>query len=222
MTRFATLRRSGLLKALAAAFLLMLSQSALAHEVEQKSPGPGFRPESEHSAAFLDALDSATVAVYPTLVRRATRTASSFASQEQIVAFLNEQEVVAAVAAPNRVDLGRLSGSSQWDLFQNDMQRIADALRGWRSGARYHLFMEFLFPVNDQNIFGIQCYIFDEQGRNAFSFLLNSHHRLFVDAGLAAENTSEAARNRLMKKATLVGLTALKEQIEQAREQPGQ
>jgi hypothetical protein len=197
--------------------ILILLPPALAHEHDIKTPDPGFRPESEHTAAFLEALDTAAIAVYPTLLRRESRTASSFASQNQIVALLNKSGVLTVRAAPNRVDLGALRGSSQWEIFESDMQRIGESLQKWRSDARYHLFMEFLLPVSDQNIFGVHVYVLDAEGRNAFSFLLNSHHQPFVDARLVAENSSEAARESMIERATSLGVVALEAQIERAR-----
>jgi len=50
-----------------------------------------------------------------------------------------------------------------------------------------------------------------------FSFLLNSHHQIFVDAQLFAENSSEAARERLMQRATQAGIAALQAQLEQVK-----
>lgn len=201
-----------------AALLLGLSQSVAAHETAEKIADPGFRPESEHAAAFLDALDSATIAVYPTIIRRANRTANSYESRDQIVAFLNEHDVVRAVQGSKRVDLGKLPRMSQWDLFTSDMQRIGASAKGRRADAQYHLFMEILLPVSDGEVFGVECYILDSDGNNAFSFLLNSHHQMFVEASLFAKNSSEAARSQLLEKASLLGVTALQAQIEQARE----
>ncbi|MGB5627306.1 MAG: hypothetical protein WBM61_16365, partial [Woeseiaceae bacterium] len=126
--------------------------------------------------------------------------------------------IATAVAAPYRIDLGALPQVPQWDLFQNDMWRIAYLLTDHQFDAEYHLFMEFLFPVNNQAVFGIECYVLDRNGENAFSFLLNSHHQLFVDAKLVANNSSEAARAKLLEKATQVGVTAFKRQLEQAKE----
>jgi hypothetical protein len=194
-----------------------LSLPALAHETDDKLGGPGFRPYSEHASAFLNAVDTATIAVYPTIVRKADGASHSFESQKKIVALLRQKEMAAPAAGSSRVDLGKLEPTSQWDLFLNDMQRIAETLKGQASSADYHLFMELVWPVNDQPIFGIHCYVFDRQGQNAFSFLLNSHHQLFADASLTARGTSEAARNRLVKKATDVGVTAFEAQVAQAR-----
>ncbi len=195
----------------------VLSLPALAHESDDKLGDPGFRPYSDHASAFLNAVDTATIAVYPTLIRRADGTSHSVESQKQIVALIRQKEMAAPVAGSSRVDLGRLEPTSQWGLFLNDMQRIAETLKGPASDADYHLFMELLWPFNDQPIFGIHCYVFDRQGQNAFSFLLNSHHQLFADASLIARSTSQAARDRLVKEATDVGVTAFEAQVEQAR-----
>ena len=219
MRRSATFRHSCLMQAVLASLLTILAQSATSHETEQTTSDPGFRPDSEHTVAFLDALDTATIAVYPTIIRRSTRTAHSFESRDQIVTFLNEHDVVAAVAASNRIDLGKLWAMSQWDLFQSDMERIANAVKGWRSDAQYHLFLEVLFPVDDQNIFGIQCYVLGKNGENAFSFLLNSHHRSFAKAELFARNSSREARTKLLRKATHLGVSAFEAQIKRAKEQ---
>jgi hypothetical protein len=218
MKGFSAVRRFRVSQLLAFVFAVALSLPVSAHESEIKTPDPGFRPYSQNTPAFLEALDTTTIAVYPSLVRRANRTAHSFASQSQIIAFLNAENIATAVAAPYRIDLGALPQVPQWDLFQNDMWRIAYLLTDHQFDAEYHLFMEFLFPVNNQAVFGIECYVLDRNGENAFSFLLNSHHQLFVDAKLVANNSSEAARAKLLEKATQVGVTAFKRQLEQAKE----
>jgi hypothetical protein len=203
----------------AAVCVVLLPLPLSAHELDVKTPDPGFRPQSEYAPAFLESLDTATFVVHPSIVRRANRTAHSFASQAQIIDSLNTENIVTAVAGRRRIDLGRLlgTGSSQWEVFENDMQRVAEALPKQGSDAQYHLVMEFLLPVSDQQIFGVHCYVLDQQGQSAFSFLLNSHHQLFVDANLMAANSSEEARSNMLTRATQVGVTALEQQIENAR-----
>lgn len=219
MSRSLAIQFSRVLQIAAAICLVASSLAVLAHEAEITTADPGFRPPSEYAPAFLESLDTATIAVYPTIVRRADRTAHSFASQSQIIDMLNNEKIMTAVAARRRIDLGRLlgTGSSQWELFENDMQRVAEALQKQGSDAQYHLVMEFLLPVSDQQIFGVHCYVLDQQGQSAFSFLLNSHHQLFVDANLMAANSSEEARSNMLTRATQVGVTALDQQIEHAR-----
>ena len=198
-----------------ATVLVAFSVSSFCHESEEKSPVPGFRPESEHAAAFLDSVSDARIAVLPTMVRRVNRTAHSFASQRQIVAFLNDSKITTAVAKPRRIDLGPLRRPSQWDIFRYGARSVAENLEGYETGADYILVMEFLVP-DDQSVFGIETYIVDLQGRNAFSFLLNSHHEMFSDATLVARNSSEDERSKMIENATRVGLLALKAQIERA------
>lgn len=58
----------------------------------------------------------------------------------------------------------------------------------------------------------------DEEGRNAFSFLLNSHHRMFARAKLTTKDTSDRGRAKLVRKATAVAMEALSAQIRDERE----
>lgn len=189
----------------------------LADEPAQTISEPGFRPQSEYAAGFLDAVGSAKIAVLPTIVRRVERTAHSFESQEQIVSFLTESGITTAVTKSRRIDLRSLRRPSQWEIFEYGAESIAEKLEGYETGADYTLVMELLVP-GDQAVFGIEVYILNKQGRSVFSFLLNSHHQIFADAKLAAGNSSETARNEMIKRATQVGLTALQEQIRDAKE----
>ncbi|NNF16189.1 MAG: hypothetical protein HKN70_05545 [Gammaproteobacteria bacterium] len=197
--------------------VIALALPVRADHPEGTTPVPGFRPDSEHTAVFLEALDTATITVYPSLVRRASRTAVSFASQEQIVALLNGQNIANASAKNYRIDLGKLYARSQWLVFNDDMQKIAGALQKRANDGDYRLVMEVLLPIDNQAVFGIHVYILDRHGQNAFSFLLNSHHRLFAAARLKADDSSEAAHARLIDKATQVALSALQAQLELAK-----
>jgi len=194
---------------------LAVSMSIFADEPGQTISDPGFRPESAYAADFLDAVGNTKIAVLPTLIRRVDRTAHSFASQAQIVAFLNESGIVTAVTKPRRIDLGPLRRPSQWEIFQYGAESIAANLGDYDTGADYTLVMELLVP-DDQSVFGVEVYIMDRQGQSAFSFLLNSHHQMFSDAKLFASKSSEDARNKMIEDATRVGLEALVAQIELA------
>lgn len=217
MNRYSIIHCHRVVQVFLTSILIVLFLPVLAHETEEKTAQPGFRPDSEHAAAFLDALDTATIAVYPSIVRREHRTAHSFASQEQIIAAINDKALAVAIAESHRIDLGKLLPISQWELFLSSMRRIAASLEDRPSDADYRLFMEFILPAERQVIFGIHCYVLDRQGRNAFSFLLNSHHQLFVDGKLFAKNKSQAARTQLIEDATRIGMTAFEAQLEQAR-----
>jgi hypothetical protein len=105
MARSLTNRFCGFVYVVAVASVTVLSVScvkagsdktvteALAHETDDKLGDPGFRPYSAHASAFLSAVDTATIAVYPTIVRKADRTSHSVESQKQIIALIRQKEM---------------------------------------------------------------------------------------------------------------------------------
>ena len=197
--------------------LALACQAAVAHEPVQTIPEPGYRPSSIYAKAFLDNLDAATIVVLPSVLRRSDRAAQSFESQSKIVELLNARGDVTAISAMKRFDLGALRREAQWDVFQFSMTKISESLAGFSTDADYILVMEFLVP-GDQSVFGIQCYVLDRNGNNAFSFLLNSHHRLFADEQLFADDASEKARTGMIQRATRIAIEAFDRQIQLARE----
>ena len=197
---------------------LVMAIPALAHETQEKVEDPGFRPESEQASAFIESFDNATIAVYPSIIRKVDRTAYSYTSRERIAASLNEGGTTTAIVANSRIDMGVLHGGSQWEWFQNGIQAVSREVQRKARDVDYSLVMEFLFPPGNHSVFGVHIYILDRNGENAFSFLMNSHHRSFVDANMVVKDSSEAAHTRVIEKATRLGLAALKAQIEQAGE----
>ena len=201
--------------------LTALSLPGLADKPGQTIPDPGFRPGSEFAAVFLDSASSAKIAVLPTIVRRTDRTAHSFASQKQVVTYLNDSGLLAAISKPVRIKMPSLRRPSQWEIFQFGVDTISEKLKKYDSGADYVLVVEVLVP-GDREVFGIEVYILSPQGEDAFSFLLNSHHQMFADAKLVVRDSTEDARNQMITDATEVAMLALKAQIERAplRESP--
>lgn len=194
----------------AAVCLALLLLYGCTNQAEQNTAAPAFRPYSENASAFLNALKTAWVAVYPTIVRTFEGTSYSVQSQQQIVSILNQERITTALAQPGTLVPGEQVSNIQWDIFQSDMHAIAEQLKDRKSDAQYSLVMEFLVA---QGVGGIHCYIFDRNGENAFSFLLNAHHKLLADANLGAGDSSEASRLNMIEKATSVGVTALIQQI---------
>ena len=215
MKKFPNFRRRAL-RIPATLSLALFTSLAATHEPRELLGDPGFRPDTPHAVAFVESLGTATIAVHPTLIRRAGRTAHSFESQAQIIDRLTADGIT-AVSGGRRIDLGPLDGSSQWAVFEADLARIAVAVKGRQPTARYHLVLEFLLPVNDQRIFGIECYVVDQEGNNAMSFLLNAHHRAFVEARLSAADKSEAARDAMHARATSLAMDALQAHIQEER-----
>lgn len=178
----------------------------------QTTPDPGYRPATYFDPAFAAGLDTATIAVLPTMIRRSERSAISFDSQQQVVDLLGDLGF-AAVKKPRRLDLGPLRRQSQWQIFEYGAHGVAEALAKYDTGTDYTLVMEILVP-DSQAVFGIEVYIVNQEGQHMLSFLLNSHHQMFADAGLVARNSSEDARNEMIARATAVGLASLQQQLD--------
>jgi len=194
-----------------------LCQKAAAHETHEKISVPGFRMESELASRFISDIKTATIRVYPTIIRSPTNTTCSTMSQEQAVAFLDKNKVANAVKDNNEINPGELQGLGQFQWCQHDMEIIGREVQKRKVKEEYILVMEILFPPtrnNRQAVFGIHCIILNNQGQNAYTFLLNSHHQMFVDANMVANDLSAESRNQLINKATNVGLEALVMQIE--------
>ena len=196
--------------------VLALLPIAHAHETAEKSPYPGFRPDCESGLAFVAGIKTALMRVYPTVIRTPTNTYFSIESQQQIVEFLNESNFITVKSDSSKVDPGELKGAAQFEWFMNDMAVIGKAIQSRGIADDYILVMEVLFPPtrgNRQSVFGIHLIILNAEGENAFSFLLNSHHQMFVDADMVVDDLSEKSRAELIRKATEVGLQALVRQM---------
>ena len=218
----ANIRHPGLRVAVASVSLALAIPVTFADDPGQTTPSPGFRPDIETTTDFITSLGTAKVAVFPSMVRRESRTAHSFSSQRLAVALLNESGLLDASLANKRIKLGNLQRVSQWDLFQYGLRTVRAELQDDKPDADYLLVLEFLVPDN-QNVFGIEFYLIDHRGQNVFSFLLNSHHQMFVDAKLHARDTSEDAREAMLLDATRGAIAAFERQVEQARtENPAQ
>jgi hypothetical protein len=102
-------------------------------------------------------------------------------------------------------------------MFQYGATSVTEALREYDTDTDYALVMEILVP-HDQSVFGVEVYLVDRQGRHLLSFLLNSHHTMFAEAGLVARNSSEDARKDMIRKATRTGLAAFARQLDLLRE----
>ncbi|MEE8343004.1 MAG: hypothetical protein V3R51_04305 [Gammaproteobacteria bacterium] len=177
----------------------------------------GYRPESDLSAAFVERVSSAEIAVFPTIVRTPKRTSYSRASQQRVVELLAEYSLGMGKTADIRFRMGGLRGTSQWEMFQSGMQKIGRQLRKYEGGADYVIVLEvIIFPsrARAMEVFGIHCFVLDPRGTNVFSFLLNSHHKVFVDANLRTADMTAKGKEWLVIRSTMVVLTALQEEHE--------
>jgi hypothetical protein len=105
-------------------------------------------------------------------------------------------------------------------MFQYTLGEVAEFARAQKIDADYVMVMEVLIPPppQDKAVFGVHLFIVDREGRNAFSFLLNSHHKMFVEADMVAKRSSSAALEQMIGKATTLAVNALQAQIQDARE----
>jgi hypothetical protein len=140
-------RQRAALRLIVALFVLQLvaASVATADKPQHTIPDPVYRADGYFMASFVEALDSATVAVLLTLIRRSERTAHSFASQQQILAYLDDKGI-AASHKPKRIDLGPLRRPSQWEIFQYGADSVAEAIKRYATGTDYTLVMEILIP----------------------------------------------------------------------------
>ena len=208
-------------RAVATALLgLCFALTISAHESEQKLIDPGYRPPSDLSSAFVKRISSAEVAVFPTIIRTPEDTSYSSASRQQAVEFLGKNKLGTGKAADIQFDMGDLQGRSQWEMFQSSMQTIGKQLGEHEVEGDYIIVLEILISPGRSEVievFGIHCFVLEPGGANAFSFLLNSHHKAFVDANLRTSDVNQQGKEWLAIESTKVVLTALKNQVDQVR-----
>lgn len=197
--------------------IFLLVGSVCANDVEQKIPVPGYQPECDRIQEFIRAAPIAAIEVFPTIVRTPNGTDYFVEPRRQVVEFINENGLGCAVENAAVIDPGELKGRAQFGMFQNDLAVLGGQIKALALNTDYCLVMEILIPPSRQNqmsVFGIHCFVMDSQGQNVFSFLLNSHHQLFVDADMTADDVSEQSRLELIEKATTVGMLALQMRLE--------
>ena len=216
MNRLTDMCRPSLPRAIILLALTLLLLPAYAHEAETTIGEPGFRPDSEHAEAFVAACERSTIAVLPTIIRRADRSAVSFDSQAQVIDYLNEHGIGSASKRSLRVDLGPALRPSQWEMFQYASRSITERLVDRPGNTDYTMVMEILVP-GDSAVFGIEVYVVDKAGQHVFSFLLNEHHQMFAEGNLYATSDTETSRDAMIRRATSVGLEALHAQLDKAR-----
>jgi hypothetical protein len=203
---------------------VILPWNALPGADEGTTDAPGFRPRVDDGsdAAFVAALPEASIAVLPCVVRSIEGLKHDAALAGSIATALRDANVATRIdVAKETVNLPEHSGGQpQFATFQAELGALAGAVKPAGVSADYVVLVEFLVAPRrggGESVAGIHCFVFTREGRNAFSFLLNSHHRILVDAQLRAEGTDESARGELLAKAAQVAAEALGRQIASAR-----
>jgi hypothetical protein len=200
---------------------LLVRGPATADETEKKLESPGFRPSSARADAFVKAVGSAPIAVLPTIVRDiGGGTSYDQASQKEIARLLEDNDLGGGEALDRKIDAGKLEGNSQAQAFDTVKATLGKEVAKAEVPSDYALAVEVLIHPNRSKqfaVWGIHCYVLDRDGSNAFSFLLNSHHKIFVDAALKTQDLSAQGKEKLVAGAARTALNALKQQVEAAR-----
>ena len=167
---------------------------------------PGFRPESTLDQTFIDSFKESKFIIYPAITRTPNTTTWSKSLSEQFIQNLNSVEKLDIGFSKEKLDPGELKGQAQYQFFQNDMESLGSKIKKKKENVDYCIIPEILFEPQRKGtlfVFGIHLFILNKEGENVFSFLLNSHHPLFVEAKLFAyhpeENDIEALKQRSLE-----------------------
>ena len=200
--------------------IVCLASCLYAHETAEKTPAPGFRLNTEYAKAFVGSLGTCPMTVYPTTVRIKTFDdvieTSDTETRQTIINHLTANRIADPNSGMMELNLSPITGNAQYDFFNCSIKLMSEQMK-----KTYHVAEEVIIvqrPDNKLSVFGIHLYILDCNGNNAFSFLLNSHHQMFVDAKLLAEDNSKQAIQNLVTKSTEVALKALDSQIKNAKD----
>ena len=197
----------------------ILMGTAYSDEVHVSISNPGYRPPSEANLEklFLERLGNMEITVFPTVARSFSSTKYDESSTEMICTFFKNKNIAKAQKSEQKIDLSESTANIQWDVFQKSMLLFAGHLEANPVKTEYALLVEFLITPNrtgGETIGGIQCYVLDTNGRNVFSFLLNSHHKLFTDGQLVTNDMTTEGRAELIKKGTEVVIEVLRLQLD--------
>jgi len=169
--------------------------------------------ESDRYKRFYHSLKEKGITVFPGVVKNDNGTTYHLASRDTIASFFQNRGVSSVHLADVEVGLGGLEGlNSQWALFERSMPLFSDHLKTNPIDSGYALMAEYVVEETINVIHVIQCYILDSDGEDAFSFLLNSHHKLFTDARLETEAVK--SRDESIGKGADVIVKALQYQFE--------
>ncbi len=174
---------------------------------------PGFRPESALDQEFINSYKESKFIVYPTITRSIDTTTWSKLVSKEFAENLKRHENLHIRLNENSLDPGELMGNSQFDFFNNDMVRLGNEIKLKKENVDYHIIPEIVFEPKRQGtlfVFGIHIFILNNVGENVFSFLLNSHHELFVGAKLYAYEPNEKELEALQRRSLEVGAWAFK------------
>jgi len=168
--------------------------------------------ESDKYKRFYNSLKEKGITIFPAVVINDDGITYDLASRDTIASFFQSRGVSSVHLADEEMDIGGTEGlNSQWALFERSMSMFSDHLKANAMDSGYALMAEY---VVGGTIHVIQCYILDSNGDDAFSFLLNSHQKLFTDAQQEIDAEALESRDELIGKGSDVIIIALQHQLE--------
>ena len=174
---------------------------------------PGFRPESDLEQSFINSYKESKFIIYPTITRAIDTTTWSKLLSKEFAENLIRDEKLNVGLNENLLNPGKLIGNNQFEFFKNDMERLGNEIKMKNEKIDYCIIPEILFGPKREGtlfVFGIHIFILNNEGENVFSFLLNSHHELFIEAKLYAYNPNEKDLEELKKRCLDIGVKAFK------------
>ena len=172
--------------------------------------------------AFIDSYKESKFIIYPTIIRTPSTTTWSKSLSKQFTQNLNSVENLNIGFSKEKLDPDELKGQAQYQFFQNDMERLGSKIKEKKENIDYCIVPEILFEPQREGtlfVFGIHLFILNKEGENVFSFLLNSHHQLFVEAKLYASNPDENDIEALKQRSLEVAAQAFLLMVEQTNTQ---
>lgn len=174
---------------------------------------PGFRPESMLGQAFINSYKESKYIIYPTITRTIDTITWSTSLSKQFAQNLKIDENLNISLNESLLNPGELMGKNQYEFFRYDMVRLGNEIKMKNGKIDYFIIPEILFEPERNGtlfVFGIHVFILNNEGENAFSFLLNSHHELFTEAKLYAYNPNDNDLKELKKRSLDAALIAFK------------
>ncbi|MCX2718874.1 carbohydrate binding domain-containing protein [Lentiprolixibacter aurantiacus] len=205
----------------------VIKESAFAglSTLDEGISNPGFRPESELDRAFIDSYKESKFIIYPTISRTPNTTTWSASLSEGFAQNLKSLDDLDISLSKEKLNPGELKGKAQFQFFQNDMESLGSELKEIKKDTDYYIIPEILFEPQRNGtlfVFGIHVFILNSEGENVFSYLLNSHHELFLDAKLFAYNPFESDVEGMKKRSLAVAAKAFKLMVKQTNAQGSQ
>jgi hypothetical protein len=192
---------------------VVVATGATAGEVGHR-PGAGSSP----AKTFLEQVGELSICVFPTVIMDHEGETYDHESAALIAAFLDEAGIAASASVvAEEVDLSASRSGVQWKVFKGGLKQVAGHLKRQPIETDYAFVAHLLVTRTRKGglaVGGIQCYLLDVKGKDAYSFLLNSHHDFFTEAKLIVGDDTLEAAAELRTKATNAVVEALRAQLQ--------